>query len=128
MMVFPFFVIFDPECLQTILGSKRHTNKSFFYKLLHNFLGEGLITSSGEKWASHRRYIQPTFHLSILEKFVETFADSAQCLTAKMNVLVDKPVNITSIVNECVLDILNGGFCTIIEFTSLPKNFRYLPN
>ncbi|KAG5676320.1 hypothetical protein PVAND_006166 [Polypedilum vanderplanki] len=107
LMIFPFFVILDPEHLQLILGSKRHTNKSFFYKLLHNFLGDGLITSSGAKWAAHRRYIQPTFHLHILEKFVETFADSAQCLTAKMNNLTDKPVNITNIVNECVLDILN---------------------
>lgn len=108
MMIFPYFVIMNPEDLQTILGSKRHTNKSFFYKLLHNFLGEGLITSSGVKWAAHRRYIQPTFHLHNLEKFVETFADSSQCLTAKMNNLIDKPVNITNIVNECVLDILNG--------------------
>jgi cytochrome P450 family 4 len=110
--VFPFFIIMDPEDLQTVLGSKKHTNKSFFYKLLHNFLGDGLITSSGDKWATHRRYIQPAFHLSILEKFVETFADSAQCLTTKMNVLTEKPVNITQIVNECVLDILNGTAMT----------------
>lgn len=105
---FPFFVVFDPEYLQVILGSKRHTNKSSFYKFLHNFLGDGLITSSGEKWSSHRRYIQPAFHLHILEKFIETFADSAQCLSSKLNYLVDGPLNITSIVNECVIDILNG--------------------
>jgi cytochrome P450 family 4 len=32
---------------QVILSSNENTEKVFLYKLLHNFLGEGLITSSG---------------------------------------------------------------------------------
>lgn len=47
-LIFPFFAITHPEDLQTVLSSKKHTEKIFFYKLLHNFLGNGLITSSGE--------------------------------------------------------------------------------
>jgi cytochrome P450 family 4 len=104
---FPFFVIFDPEALQTILGSAKHTEKSIFYKLLHNFLGDGLITSSGDKWNSHRKYIQPIFHLSILEKFIETFIDSAQCLKEKFE-NAPEVLNLTQFINDCVLDILNG--------------------
>lgn len=46
--MFPFFAILKPEDLQTVLSSRKHTEKIFFYKLLHNFLGNGLITSSGE--------------------------------------------------------------------------------
>ncbi len=107
--IFPFFVIFDPEYLQIVLSSKKHTNKSFFYKFLHNFLGDGMITSSGEKWSSHRKYIQPVFHLNILEKFIETFADSAQCLRDKLN-QAPEVLNIGNFVNDCVLDILNGRF------------------
>lgn len=99
--------MFEPEYLQKILGSKRHTEKSFFYKLLHNFLGKGLITNSGEKWASHRRYIQPAFRNCILEKFVETFSDSAQCLQDKLMRAPDV-MNITEFINDCVLDVLNG--------------------
>lgn len=45
---FPFFAILDPNDLQTVLSSSKHTDKIFFYKLLHNFLGTGLITSSGK--------------------------------------------------------------------------------
>lgn len=113
--IFPFFVVFDPEHLQVILGSQKHTEKSFFYKLLHNFLGDGLITSSGEKWLMHRKLLTPTFHLSILEKFVGTFADSAQCLYDKLK--DHDEINITSFINECVLDILNGK--TIIRYQKL---------
>ena len=89
-----------------ILGSQKHTEKSFFYKLLHNFLGKGLITSSGEKWSTHRKLLQPTFHLNILEKFIGTFAASTRCLNEKLR---DKSeINITTFINDSVLDILNG--------------------
>lgn len=47
-LFFPLFVVLDPVDLQQILSSKKHTDKIFFYKLLHNFLGNGLITSSGK--------------------------------------------------------------------------------
>lgn len=67
-----------------------------------------MITASGEKWVSHRKYIQPIFHLSILEKFVETFVDSAQCLRDKLG-RAPEVLNITHFVNDCVLDILNGN-------------------
>lgn len=106
MGVMPFFVVFEPEHLQTILGSAKHTEKAFFYRFMHNFLGSGLITSSGTKWLTHRKYLQPTFHISILEKFIETFAESAQCLHEKLH--NQRQINITSFINECVLDILNG--------------------
>jgi cytochrome P450 len=118
MGIFPFFVVFDPEHLQTILGSAKHTEKSFFYKLLHNFLGDGLITSSGKKWSVHRKYLQPTFHKTILEKFIGTFAESAQCLHEKLS--NHEQINITSVINECVLDILNGEISRSFE---LWKNF-----
>lgn len=47
-LTIPYFVITHPEDLQTVLSSQKHTKKVFFYKLLHNFLGNGLITSSGK--------------------------------------------------------------------------------
>lgn len=105
--IFPYFVVFEPEHLQLILGSKKHTEKTFFYRLLHNFLGDGLITSSGMKWQTHRKYIQPIFHKSVLEKFIGTFADSSQCLIDRIK-NAPEVINVTTFVNDCVLDILNG--------------------
>ncbi|KAL5287880.1 hypothetical protein ACFFRR_008621 [Megaselia abdita] len=105
-LFFPFFCVIHPEKIQVILSSKKHTDKSFFYKLLHNFLGNGLITSSGEKWHNHRRYIQPAFHLNILDKFIQTFIDASEAFYDKMTA-VNKEINVTQFVNNCVLDILN---------------------
>jgi len=38
----------ESELLQVILASQENTEKLYFYKLLHNFLGKGLVTSSGK--------------------------------------------------------------------------------
>lgn len=124
--VFPFFVVFEPEHLQLILGSQKHTEKSFFYKLLHNFLGDGLITSSGDKWLMHRKLLTPTFHLTILEKFIRTFADSAQCLQDRLR--GHHEINITSFINDCVLDILNGKSFPFTDSISaaMTKHYKLL--
>ncbi|XP_034651196.1 probable cytochrome P450 4aa1 [Drosophila subobscura] len=107
-LFFPFFVVLQPEDLQVILSSQKHTNKVFIYQLMHNFLGDGLITSSGLKWSTHRRLIQPAFHLSLLEKFIGTFVDASQSLYESLGAAaVGTEINIVSIVNNCVVDILN---------------------
>uniref|UniRef100_A0A1A9W2D7 Cytochrome P450 n=1 Tax=Glossina brevipalpis TaxID=37001 RepID=A0A1A9W2D7_9MUSC len=106
-LLFPFFVVLQPDDLQLILASKKHTNKTFFYRLMHNFLGNGLITRNGEQWQTHRRLIQPTFHLNFLERFISTFADASQSLFESLNPLDNQEINITKYINNCVLDILN---------------------
>ncbi|KAJ6643195.1 putative cytochrome P450 4aa1 [Pseudolycoriella hygida] len=102
----PFFAILDPNDIQTVLSSSKHTEKIFFYKLLHNFLGAGLITSGGEKWQNHRKLLQSSFHANILEKFLTTFIDASEVMITKLNAAPNE-LNITHFVNNCVIDILN---------------------
>lgn len=106
-LLFPFFMVLEPHDLQTILSSKKHTNKVFFYRLMHNFLGNGLITNNGNKWSMHRKLIQPTFHLSILEKFVSTFVDATEASFSLLDPSQTE-INIVKFVNTCVINILNG--------------------
>nr|CAD7204217.1 unnamed protein product [Timema douglasi] len=104
--VLPSVLVVAPEFIQPVLCSFKHTDKIHFYKFLHNFLGEGLITSSGEKWRTHRKLIQPAFSQGVLESFLESFHKSSQRLARRFKDK-DGPVNITSYINEAVLDILN---------------------
>ncbi|CRK93272.1 CLUMA_CG006815, isoform A [Clunio marinus] len=101
----PVFIVFKPEYLQLILGSNNHNEKSFYYKLLHNFIGDGLITSSGEKWRKHRKFLNPIFNINIIEKFIEIFGDSAQNLIKKIK--DEDETNVTTLINDGVLDILH---------------------
>lgn len=126
-LFFPFFCVIDPEKIQVILSSKKHTDKAFFYKLLHNFLGNGLITSSGEKWNNHRRYIQPAFHLNILDKFIQTFIDASEAFYENLTA-IDKEINITQFVNNCVLDILNESILGVpVKKTNKDINMEESP-
>ncbi|XP_011053852.1 PREDICTED: probable cytochrome P450 4aa1 isoform X2 [Acromyrmex echinatior] len=69
----PYVILVEPEDIQVVLSSIKHTQKIFFYKLLDNFLGKGLITQNVDQWKVHRRFLQPIFHRQVLEKFVGIF-------------------------------------------------------
>lgn len=73
-------VTVDPVLIQRVL-QKNHRNyeKSpiHFEKLAH-FLGNGLLTSTGDYWLQQRRLIQPGFHRDRLAALCEIMQDSIE--------------------------------------------------
>lgn len=120
--LFPYVLLFEPSDIQAVLGSAKHTRKIYFYRLMNNFLGKGLITSDVDTWRRHRRILQPAFHLQVLDKFVGSFAECADRLAHKLYQQDGKQIDITRFVNDAVYEILNGtlysGFvpCKLIVF------------
>jgi len=108
LMFLPYVVLVEPEDIQIVLSSIKHTQKIYFYKLLDNFLGKGLITRQIDKWQIHRRILQPVFHFHVLEKFIETFSECADRLVNKLLEKNGQDINITAFINNSVYDILIG--------------------
>ncbi|KAK9886787.1 hypothetical protein WA026_018439 [Henosepilachna vigintioctopunctata] len=118
----PFFFILDPTHLQIILSNGRLTKKNMLYTLLHNFIGEGLITNNGGKWKLHRKLIQPYFHINVLENFVSVFVETSDVLVKNLS-KVDV-VNVTSYINNWVLDTLHRG---VLGIPMTDEDFRNSP-
>ena len=63
----------SPEVIKQILQKKhRHYSKSKLQtKDLAKYIGKGLLTAEGNHWRTHRKMIQPAFHLKNLKSLLE---------------------------------------------------------
>ncbi|KAL0118784.1 hypothetical protein PUN28_009449 [Cardiocondyla obscurior] len=104
--VVPFVALLEPQDIQVVLSSMKHTRKIRFYKLLDNFLGKGLVTRDVDKWKVHRRILQPAFHRHVLEKFIGTFSQYANRLVDELLEKDGEDINVTVFINNSVYDIL----------------------
>ncbi|XP_069680219.1 cytochrome P450 4C1-like isoform X1 [Periplaneta americana] len=97
----------DPTFVETILNNTKMIEKGHVYKLLDAWLGTGLLTSTGQKWHSHRKIITPSFHFKILEKFMPVFADNCDILVNKLKKEVGREVfDVYPYICACSLDII----------------------
>ncbi|KAJ8976117.1 hypothetical protein NQ317_019382 [Molorchus minor] len=76
-------VVHDPDQLQTIMLSSKMTTKSFVYRYLEPFMGQGLFTCSGALHKSQRKLLQPLFGPKLLEGYSYLFQKHA-------NIFVDR--------------------------------------
>ncbi|XP_069699703.1 cytochrome P450 4C1-like [Periplaneta americana] len=99
--------IIEPEHLEVIMSSSRHLQKSFAYEFMHPWIGTGLLTSTGQKWHTHRKMITPTFHFKILDSFVEVFAEKSEILVDKLQKEVgSQGFDVYPYITRCALDII----------------------
>ena len=79
------------------------------YGVLTPWIGDGLLLSSGKKWARNRRLITPGFHFDVLKAYVDVFNDCLDTLIDRFieeSYLIGVPVDITKPVGLCTLDII----------------------
>ncbi|XP_071445182.1 cytochrome P450 4C1-like [Hetaerina americana] len=104
----PMINVVGPEYVEAILHSSKHIEKGWVYKFLQPWLGDGLLTSGGDKWFSHRKFLTPTFHFKILEEFVPLFAESGATLAEKLSVEASsgEAFDIVPVISQCTLEII----------------------
>ncbi|XP_063220617.1 cytochrome P450 4C1-like [Bacillus rossius redtenbacheri] len=96
-----------PEHAEVILSSTKCMEKSYVYKLMRSWLGEGLLTSSGDKWRLRRKLITPTFHFKVLDSFVEVFVEKSQRLLRRLDRFSGgEAFDIHPYISSCALDIV----------------------
>ncbi|XP_031345431.1 cytochrome P450 4c3-like [Photinus pyralis] len=103
----PRLIIGEHQTAEFLLGSQTIIDKSYEYNYFHDWLGTGLLTSTGQKWKSRRKLLTPAFHFQILEKYVDVFNKQSNILVEKLKERVDAgPFDIFPYVALCTLDII----------------------
>lgn len=74
----------DADHVEAILSSNDLITKSGQYKLVHSWLGNGLLTSGGDKWRKNRKLLTPSFHFKILEQFVPVMSRNGKILVQRL--------------------------------------------
>ncbi|XP_034938233.1 cytochrome P450 4C1-like [Chelonus insularis] len=81
---FPIVNIRHPDDIQAVLSSSKNIEKNHFYKFLHPWLQDGLLTSTGNKWRTHRKILTPAFHLHNLKEYSSSIIEHTNRLVKSL--------------------------------------------
>ncbi|KAG9455258.1 hypothetical protein H6P81_008162 [Aristolochia fimbriata] len=84
----PRVIILDPEMIKDVLSNKFGHLENSGSNPLTKLLATGLATYEGEKWAIHRRILNPAFHLEKIKGMVPAFYTSSMELISKWDDMV----------------------------------------
>lgn len=99
--------IMKAEFTETVFSSIMHIEKGKIYKFLQPWLGQGLLTSTSQRWHLHRKLITPTFHFKILENFFDVFVEKSNKLVDLLKANSDgKSFNVYPLITNCTLDMI----------------------
>jgi cytochrome P450 len=114
-----YVMISDPKLAEIVLSSQKLIDKGEDYESMRDWLGNGLLLSTGKKWQQRRKILTPTFHFQILEKFVEIMDEQSKILVGKLEKTNGKEVDIFQYLSLFALDVICGEN---IEITSWSSN------
>lgn len=86
--------------------NSKNLQKGWTYETLRPWMGDGLLTSTGDRWHQKRKMVTPAFHIGHLEHFCEVFAAKAEVLAEKLRSDIGEPVQIYPFVTRATLDII----------------------
>ncbi|ELU06918.1 hypothetical protein CAPTEDRAFT_218351 [Capitella teleta] len=97
-----------PSPLSKLLSTAEPKDR-ISYRTIKPWIGDGLLVSSGEKWARNRRLLTPAFHFDVLKPYVGIFSSTANIMADKWRKILsknDEPLEMFQHVSLMTLDSL----------------------
>ncbi|KAG5670297.1 hypothetical protein PVAND_000573 [Polypedilum vanderplanki] len=99
-------VVHDPKIVEEILLSQKIIDKSMEYDFIIDWLGTGLLISTGSKWHKRRKIITPAFHFKILDQFVDIMNKNGDVFVEKLKHFEGREINIYPLISLYALDVV----------------------
>src|SRR5260370_500681 len=102
------YLLTRPEHAEHVLAANQDNYvKAFTYRPLRALIGDGLLTSEGERWRRHRRLVQPVFSRRHVTTFGPAMSEAAQRLAARWESLAEgTAINVAGQMSAVALDIV----------------------
>ncbi len=102
-----FFMLSLPEHAEHVLATNQDNYvKAVTYRPLRALIGDGLLTSEGERWRRHRRLVQPVFSRQHVTVFGPAMTQASRRLTARWDSIAQGTViNVAGQMSAVALDI-----------------------
>ena len=100
-------LIASPAGADRVLKSNQENyRKAFTYAPLKALLGDGLLTSEGTTWLTHRRLMQPSFHKQSVAQAVPTIVESVREFSTRLDERSMETFSLGSLMSRLTLDIV----------------------
>ena len=82
--LFPVVSLHHPETIaQVVTGRQANCKPEYMYGFIKDFMGNGLVTSSGKKWSRDRRLLSKAFSPDMLRSYVDIYKSACATLIKK---------------------------------------------
>jgi cytochrome P450 len=97
-----------PEAIhQVLVGKHGHMRKGFAYSGLKMLLGEGLITTDKEHWASERQRLNPVFAPSKIETASAAIGDACTAGMRELEAVQDRDIDIGHAMTRLTMRVIS---------------------
>uniref|UniRef100_A0A1B0DNC0 Cytochrome P450 n=1 Tax=Phlebotomus papatasi TaxID=29031 RepID=A0A1B0DNC0_PHLPP len=103
-----YVIVKNPEDMQTVLNSPQCLSRAEVYEFLRSFGGEGLVALPESEWKVHRKLLNPTFSLKILQTYMPIFNKEVKVLVSRLKELTNKKdaTDIYTYMDALTLDVV----------------------
>uniref|UniRef100_A0A1I7TAU2 Cytochrome P450 4c3 n=1 Tax=Caenorhabditis tropicalis TaxID=1561998 RepID=A0A1I7TAU2_9PELO len=96
------------EVAKIIFDSSTNITKSSQYDKLKEWIGDGLLISTGSKWKFRRKMLTQTFHFAVLKEYQKIFGAQGKVLVDVLKLRANNTYqfDIMPYIKRCTLDII----------------------